>query len=84
MDSGNGVNLMLAILVILCPPLAVLIAASPRHAVKNFGLTLLFYLPGVLHARSLVERYQVNRRYDSLMRLLEEREAHEHPQAYAA
>jgi uncharacterized membrane protein YqaE (UPF0057 family) len=65
---------MLTILVVLCPPLAVLIVASPGHAAKNCGLTLLFYVPGVLHARSMVERYRVSRRYDSLMRVLEERE----------
>lgn len=70
---------MLATLVILCPPLAVLITASPLSAVKNAGLTLFFYVPGVLHARRTVEQYTVNRRYDALMRVLEDREAH--PQA---
>ena len=43
---------MLTLLVILCPPLAVLLTASPTHAIKNLGLTLLFYVPGVLHARA--------------------------------
>jgi len=62
---------MLAVLVILCPPLAVLITAPPSSAVKNFGLTLLFYVPGVLHARRAVEHYTVTRRYDALMRLLD-------------
>ena len=75
---------MLTILVILCPPLAVLLVSSPGHAAKNFGLTLLFYVPGVLHARLVVEKYQVNRRYDSVMRLLEEREARAKIQARAA
>jgi uncharacterized membrane protein YqaE (UPF0057 family) len=75
---------MLAILVVLCPPLAVLIVASPSHAAKNFGLTLLFYVPGVLHARSVVEQYQVSRRYDSLMRVLEERETRTKPRVRAA
>jgi uncharacterized membrane protein YqaE (UPF0057 family) len=75
---------MLAILVIFCPPLAVLIAASPGHAAKNLGLTLLLYVPGVIHAYSVVERYRVNRRYDSLMKLLEERETRERLQPRAA
>jgi uncharacterized membrane protein YqaE (UPF0057 family) len=64
---------MLTVLVILCPPLAVLLTASPGHAVKNVGFTLLLYLPGVLHASGVVERYRVNRRYEALMRLLEAR-----------
>lgn len=64
---------MLTVLVILCPPLAVLLTASPASAAKNCGLTLLFYVPGVLHARREVERYTVSRRYDTLMRLLEGR-----------
>ncbi len=65
---------MLAILVILCPPLAVLITASPLEAVKNFGLSLLLYVPGVVHAHSIVERYRVNRRYDVVMSKLEARD----------
>jgi len=66
---------MLAILVILCPPLAVLLTAPLSHAAKNVGLTLLLYLPGVLHAHAVVEQYRVARRYESLMRLLESRDA---------
>ena len=65
---------MLTLLVILCPPLAVLFTAPPSSAAKNFGLTLLFYIPGVLHARRAVEQYTVSRRYNTLMRLLEDRE----------
>lgn len=66
---------MLALLVILCPPLAVLLTSGVAPAARNFGLTLLLYLPGVFHAHSAVERYRVNRRYDALMRLLEDRDA---------
>ena len=62
---------MLIVLVFLCPPLAVLFTAPPSHAVKNLGLTLLLYVPGVLHARSVVERYTVNRRYEALLRALD-------------
>ncbi len=64
---------MLTVLVILCPPLAVLLTAPASHAVKNLGLTLLLYIPGVLHARAAVEQYTVTRRYAALMRLLEDR-----------
>jgi uncharacterized membrane protein YqaE (UPF0057 family) len=72
---------MLTVLVILCPPLAVLFTAPPSSAAKNLGLTLLFYVPGVLHAYRAVDSYTVNRQYDSLMRLLEERELRPRTQA---
>jgi uncharacterized membrane protein YqaE (UPF0057 family) len=64
---------MLSILSIVCPPLAVLWASNSWEALKNLGLTLLFYIPGVIHAHAVVERYQANRQYDILMRLLESR-----------
>jgi uncharacterized membrane protein YqaE (UPF0057 family) len=64
---------MLTFLVILCPPLAVLLTAPPSRAAANLGLTLLLYIPGVLHARATVERYRVNRRYESVMQALEQR-----------
>jgi uncharacterized membrane protein YqaE (UPF0057 family) len=64
---------MLIVLAFLCPPLAVLFTAGPTHAAKNFGLTLLLYVPGVLHARRVVERYTINRRYEALMRALDTR-----------
>jgi uncharacterized membrane protein YqaE (UPF0057 family) len=79
---------MLAVLVLICPPLAVLLTAGPAHAAKNFGLTLLLYVPGILHARSVVEHYSVNRRYQTLMRLLDEQPDEESgvrkPRAHAA
>jgi uncharacterized membrane protein YqaE (UPF0057 family) len=65
---------MLVILVVLCPPLAVLLTAPASLAAKNVGLTLLLYVPGVLHAHSVVDRYRVNRRYESLMRALAARD----------
>ncbi|VTR92340.1 hemolysin bl lytic component l2 : : Pmp3 [Gemmata massiliana] len=63
---------MLVVLVVLCPPLAVLLTA-PSQTAKNFGLTLLLYVPGVLHARSTVDQYRANRQYASLVRALDRR-----------
>ena len=71
---------MLAVLVILCPPIAVLLTAPASLAAKNLGLTLLLYVPGLLHARATVERYTVQRRYDALMTALEARDAAPAPQ----
>ena len=62
---------MLPILAIACPPLAVLIVAGGRAAAANCGLTLLGVLPGIRHARDLVDRYTVERQYDAVMRVLE-------------
>jgi uncharacterized membrane protein YqaE (UPF0057 family) len=64
---------MLAVLVIVCPPLAVLLTAPPSQALKNVGLTLLLYLPGVFHASAAVERYRARRQYAALMRVLDAR-----------
>ena len=65
---------MLALLAVICPPLAVLIAEkSSLRAATNLGLTLLLYVPGLVHALSIVERYSVGRRYESVMRVLESR-----------
>lgn len=61
---------MLPALAIFCPPLAVLIVAGRRAAAANAGLTLLGILPGIRHARDLVERHTVGRRYDAVMRAL--------------
>ena len=39
------------ILAILLPPVAVLLAThNPVRALVNFGLTLLFWIPGMIHA----------------------------------
>ena len=62
---------MLSLLAIVCPPLAVLLVAGGRAAAANCGLTLLGVLPGIRHARDLVERHTVERQYDAVMRVLE-------------
>jgi uncharacterized membrane protein YqaE (UPF0057 family) len=67
---------MLSFVAILCPPLAVLIAEkSGSRAAANLGLTLLLYIPGLIHAFSTIERRSVGRRYESVMRVLERRAA---------
>jgi uncharacterized membrane protein YqaE (UPF0057 family) len=64
---------MLQLLTVLCPPLAVLATGTPRRAATNLGLTLLLYIPGLLHARSVVEQRTLERRYDAVMQALERR-----------
>lgn len=64
---------MLPVLAILCPPLAVLFV-SPLSFPKSCALTLLLFVPGVLHARSVVEQHTASRRYHALMRVLDDRD----------
>lgn len=64
---------MLSVLSVLCPPLAVLLV-SPGEFASNLGRTLLFFVPGVLHARAVVERAAVSRRYARLQSILAARE----------
>lgn len=61
---------MLTVLSILCPPAAVLATGQPRIAVKTAGLTLLLFIPGVLHARREVEKYVVGRQYEAVFRAM--------------
>jgi uncharacterized membrane protein YqaE (UPF0057 family) len=67
---------MLSLLAVVCPPLAVLAAEGKGSRVAaNLGLTLLLYVPGMLHALAAVERHNVGRRYESVMRVLDRRAA---------
>lgn len=53
---------MLYLIAVIFPPLAVLLAGKPIQALLNLGLTLLFYVPGLIHACLVVhERYQDQR-----------------------
>jgi uncharacterized membrane protein YqaE (UPF0057 family) len=61
------------LLALVCPPLAVLVMGSPLRAATNLGLTLLLYVPGMLHARSIIEQSTLEKRYNSVMLRLEQR-----------
>lgn len=41
---------MMYLLAIVLPPVAVLICGKPFQAIINFILTLIFWVPGVIHA----------------------------------
>lgn len=58
------------ILAILCPPLAVFASGSPSQAAVNAGLTLFFFIPGVWHALGIVDQYNIERRYEAVMRAM--------------
>jgi uncharacterized membrane protein YqaE (UPF0057 family) len=66
---------MLSFLAVVCPPLPVLATGDRARAATNAGLTLLLFVPGVVHALSEVNRHNLERRYESVMRALEARPA---------
>ena len=57
---------MLALLAFVCPPLAVLASGTPSQAAKNACLTMLLFVPGVIHALGVVEKRTVERKYQSV------------------
>jgi uncharacterized membrane protein YqaE (UPF0057 family) len=59
---------MLSLLAVLCPPLAVLAVGRPSQVAVNLGLTALLYLPGLIHALAAVDRYQIGRRNEALLK----------------
>jgi len=50
------------LLAILLPPVAVLMAGKPIQAILNVILTLIFWLPGVIHAIMVVNEYKADQR----------------------
>lgn len=61
---------MLYLLAIVFPPLAVLLCGKPVQALLNFGLLLLLWFPGALHALLVVNAHQAQKRQDELIRAL--------------
>ena len=59
---------MLYLLAILLPPVAVLICGKPVQALINLLLTLLFWIPGVIHAVLVVMDRKADQRTDRLIR----------------
>lgn len=53
---------MIRLLCILCPPLAVLLVGKPLTALLNLGLTLLLWIPGVIHAWGVVTDAKADKR----------------------
>lgn len=53
---------MMYLLAILLPPVAVLFSGKPIQALINFFLTLLFWVPGVIHAVLVVNEKKADNR----------------------
>ena len=59
---------MLYLVAVLLPPLAVLLAGKPFQAIINLILTLLFYVPGLIHAIFVVHNHYADMRQDRMLR----------------
>ena len=53
---------MLYLLAILLPPVAVLLCGKPFQAILNLVLTLLGWIPGVIHACLVVSSHHADQR----------------------
>jgi uncharacterized membrane protein YqaE (UPF0057 family) len=62
---------MRSLLAVICPPLAVLTTGTPSQAAKNAALTMLFFVPGVIHALGIVEKRHVERQYEALFQAMD-------------
>jgi len=53
-------------LAIILPPVAVLLCGKPVQFVLNILLTLLFWIPGVIHAILVVNSHLADKRADKI------------------
>lgn len=65
---------MLYLLAIIAPPLAVLLCGKPFQALLiNLPLTLLMWLPGILHAWVVVAGHNADQRTERIVRAVQVR-----------
>jgi uncharacterized membrane protein YqaE (UPF0057 family) len=55
-------------LAIILPPVAVLLCGKPIQFVLNILLTLLFWIPGVVHAVLVVNNHLADKRTDKIVK----------------
>lgn len=60
------------LIAILLPPLAVLLCGKPIQAVLNIFLTLLFWIPGMIHAILVVNSHLADKRTARLGKVIRE------------
>lgn len=66
---------MLYLLAIILPPVAVLLCGKPIQAILNLVLTLLFYVPGAVHAILVVHDSKEDKRTRRILKELDRRQA---------
>jgi len=60
------------LIAVILPPLAVLLCGKPGQALLNFLLTLLLWVPGVVHALVVVASHKADLRNEALIRATRE------------
>jgi uncharacterized membrane protein YqaE (UPF0057 family) len=64
---------MLYLLAVVLPPLAVLLCGKPFQALLSLPLTLLGWLPGVIHALFVVNNHYADKRQERLIQAMQQR-----------
>ncbi len=62
---------MLYLVAIILPPLAVFLCGKPVQGLLNIVLTLLFWLPGIVHALFVVSSHKADQRTERLIKAVE-------------
>ena len=60
------------ILAIFLPPVAVFLCGKPVQGILNIFLTLLFFIPGVIHALLVVHNHLADKRTDRIVQAIKE------------
>lgn len=63
------------LLAILLPPVAVFICGKPIQGIINIILTLLFYVPGAIHAVLVVHSYLSDKRTEKVIDAINRKES---------
>ena len=63
------------LLAIILPPVAVLICGKPIQALINLVLTVLFWIPGMIHALFVVNGYYADQRTDRVIEAIKEKQS---------
>lgn len=61
------------IIAIFLPPLAVFLCGKPFQGILNIFLTLLFWVPGMVHALFVVHNHLADKRTDRIVRAIGEK-----------
>lgn len=60
------------LIAIVLPPLAVLLCGKPIQAILNVFLTLLFWVPGMIHALFVVNSHLADKRAERIEKAIRE------------
>ena len=61
---------MIYLLAILLPPIALLLIGKPIQALISIPLTLLFWIPGIIHALIVVSNHKAEARHQETLKAM--------------